>query len=56
MCYKLKEKSNYLTMGTDSGQMRQHAADDCMGTQMKTDWNLQTGGRTDADRIFGCSA
>ena len=32
MCYKLKEKSNYLTMGTDSGQMRQHAADDCMGS------------------------
>lgn len=31
MCYKLKEKSNYLTMGTDSGQMRQHVADDCMG-------------------------
>ena len=26
------------------------------GDQMKTDWNLQTGGRTDADRIFGCSA
>ena len=43
MCYKLKEKSNYLTMGTDSGQMRQHATDDCMGDQMKTDWNLQTG-------------
>ena len=50
MCYKLKEKSNYLTMGTDSGQMRLH------GDQMKTDWNLQTGGRTDADRIFGRSA
>ena len=56
MRYKLKEKSNYLTMGTYSGQMRQHAGDACMENQMKTDWNLQTGGRTDADRILGRSA
>lgn len=45
-----------MTMGTDSGQMRQHAGDACMENQMKTDWNLQTGGRTDADRILGRSA
>lgn len=56
MCYKLKEKSNYLTMETDCDRTRQHAADTCMGDQMKMDWNLQTGGRTDADRILGRSA
>ena len=56
MCYKLKEQSNYLTMEIDSDQMRQHAGDACMENQMKTDWNLQTGGRTDADRILGRSA